>query len=79
VGIGAVADSAGCDGLRPTPMPANRYGQLPATALAGLTRVVLLSALASDRTRSSEFSRLDAPMAEPGAAVGDFRARGVPG
>ena len=67
IGVFAAIDGSGA--LPPTPIPASLHGQLQAKALAGLTLVVLVIALAFERAKSSGFSRLDAAREEAEAAA----------
>ncbi|MBN9422208.1 MAG: chemotaxis protein [Candidatus Accumulibacter sp. 66-26] len=67
IGVFAAVDGRGA--LPPSPIPASLHGQLQAKALAGLTLVVLVIALAFERAKSSGFARLDAARAEAEAAA----------
>ncbi len=67
IGVFAAIDGRGV--LPPSPIPASLHGQLQAKALAGLTLVVLVIALAFERAKSSGFARLDAAREEAEAAA----------
>ncbi|MBA3998901.1 MAG: methyl-accepting chemotaxis protein [Candidatus Accumulibacter sp.] len=67
IGVFAAIDGRGA--LPPSPIPASLHGQLQAKALAGLTLVVLVIALAFERAKSSGFARLDAAREEAEAAA----------
>ncbi len=67
IGLFAAIDGRGA--LPPSPIPASLHGQLQAKALAGLTLVVLVIALAFERAKSSGFARLDAAREEAEAAA----------